>query len=79
MAVLKGELVKKFIWNILNWIDTNINHTIIDWLFDLFYGENKDGSDTLGYLLWKNTSYKFCCWVNIDLSERWFPEEWDKL
>jgi hypothetical protein len=43
--------MKKIIWNILNWIDDNINHTVVDWFFDLFDCENKDGSDSLSYLI----------------------------
>jgi hypothetical protein len=63
--------MKKIIWDILNWIDTNINHTIIDWFFNLFPCENEDGSDSIFYKIWNKTSYTFCCWVNIDLAEKW--------
>ena len=68
--------MKKFIWNVLNWLDNNINHTVIDYFFDLFQLESKDGSDSLSYLIWNKTSHAFCYWVNVTLSEKWFPEEW---
>lgn len=68
--------MKRFIWNVLSWIDDNINHTVVDWFFDLFPCENKDGSDSIPFLIWSKTFYAFCSWVNITLSEKWFPEEW---
>jgi len=59
------------IWNVLNWIDNNINHTIVDWVFNLFDCENEDGSDSLSYRIWKATSHAYCNWVNITLAEKW--------
>jgi hypothetical protein len=67
--------MKRFIWNVLNWLDNSINHTIIDWFFDLFDTEDKDGADSFSFIIWHNTSYKFCNWVNIYLFEKWFPED----
>ena len=62
--------IKFFIWKILVWIDNNINHGIIEEVFNLisFYSEEKFD---LGYWLWEHTGYKFCNWVIIDLYERW--------
>lgn len=61
--------MKKFIWTILNWIDKNINHAILDWFFNLFECENDDGSETLSYKIWLNTSRKYCRWVNDILED----------
>ena len=57
------------LWRVLVWIDNNINHTIVDWLFDLF--PDDDGKwDEFSYQLWKNTSRKFCIWVICDFGEK---------
>jgi hypothetical protein len=45
------------------WIDNNINHTIVDWFFDLFSLRTDDKFDFM-FWLWKHTSRKFCEWVN---------------
>lgn len=70
--------MRLFIWNILNWLDNNINHTFFDWVFSFFECENKDGSNTLSYIIWLNTCYKYCEWVNINLSENWNIDNYDK-
>ena len=68
-------MVKKFVWQLLENLDTYVNHGVVDWFFNLFPCENKDGSDSLSYKIWENTSRKFCEWVNIDLHDSWFPSE----
>lgn len=63
--------IKKIIWNILEWIDNEINHGIVEKIFDLFPLETKSGEDSFSFKLWQNTCYKFCSWVNATLYQRW--------
>jgi hypothetical protein len=59
------------VWDILEWFDNNINHKFIDPLTNWFPLEKKDGSDSLFYTIWENTSQRYCSWVNDTLVEKW--------
>lgn len=56
-------------WKVLVWIDNNINHTIIDWFFDILPDTNEWFVE-FSYQVWKNTSRKFCNWVIVDFGEK---------
>lgn len=66
--------IKYKIWLFLEHIDSLFNHRFYGRIFDLFPLENKDGSDSLAYKIWLNTSVKFCEFIVIDLYDKWFKE-----
>jgi len=66
--------MKYIIWNFLVWIDNDINHTIIDWFFDIDFFHKDNKLDKFMYWLWKHTSRAFCNWVILDLEDA----GWDK-
>jgi len=66
------QKLKYYIWNILMWLDNNINHTIVDKLFDLF-PDVEDGKPDFFYWLWRHTARAYCNFVSIVLVDR----DWD--
>lgn len=71
------KYIKKAVWNILNWFDNVFFHSFLDRVLDVFPVENKDGSDSWSFVFYEKVNFRFCCWVNIDLFEKWFPEEFE--
>lgn len=65
--------LKFCIWNILYWIDENINHAIFERIFTLFPMVDDDKFD-FGYWLWFRTSRAFCNFVMFVLVDK----HWDK-
>lgn len=70
-----GSKLKTALWFVLISLDNYVNHTVVDWVFSMIETENPDGSYTILYKVWKNTFYRFCVWVNMDLSDKWFPDK----
>lgn len=66
--------MKLFVWNILDWIDNNINHRYLDKLTNIIPVEDENGNDTLFYIIWHSTSGRYCQWV-CDLWFEWFGQE----
>ena len=69
--------LKMITWHILNAFDNIVMHDIVGEILDWFPMENKDGSDSLAFIIYDKVVFKFCCWVNADLEEEWFPEDED--
>jgi hypothetical protein len=65
--------MKEKIWKILAWIDDNINHGIIEEIFDLFPIRHDNKFDLL-YWIWNNTCYRYCYWISVDLYDKWENE-----
>ena len=51
-------------WNILVWIDNNINHKIVEPFIAIIPG-------SVGYWIWNNTCRKFCNWVIVILGDNY--------
>ncbi len=64
--------IKKIIWYTLEKLDHIIIHGIVNKLWN-FPVENKDGSDSIYYKIWKNSFRKICEFIVIDLYDNWFP------
>jgi len=60
---------KVIIWKIFDWMDNSVNHKFVDEFFCLEIFEKNPKVDNFMYEIWKNTSFKFCQWVNIKLVE----------
>jgi hypothetical protein len=65
---MRIEKLKYITWKILVFIDNKINHTIIDFFFNLFIHND------FMFNLWDKTSYAYCYWVSVTLAGKWYNE-----
>ena len=73
--ISREEQAKRIIIATLHWIDNRINHTLIDWLFDV--AEKFCDFDTV-YVTWERTSHEYCVSIH-ELHDLWFPLDFKTL
>ena len=61
---IRKTFSKETLWDILVWIDNNINHKIVEPIIAIIPG-------SIGYRIWNKTCQKFCNWVIIKLGDKY--------